>query len=87
MSYFRDELCVKRLKACLALKCAEFHVFHGGLIIYFIVPWIYKILLQMFMGALFLGCVYIKVNKSLITYIGSCTYITMPSQASEYNWR
>ena len=78
MSYFRDELCVKRLKACLALKCVEFHAFHGGVMIYFIVPWIYKILLQMFMGAFFLGGVYIKVNESLIKYIGSCTYITIP---------
>ena len=68
-------------------KCAECHVFYGGLIINFMVPWIYKILLQMFMGAFFLGCVYIKVNKSLIKYIDSCTYITIPSQASEYNWR
>ena len=41
----------------------------------------------MFMGAFFLGCVYIKVNKSLITYIGSCTYITIPSQANEHNGR
>ena len=51
------------IKAFLALKYVELHGLHGGVIIYFICPKVYEILLQMFRGTFFLG--YVSIMRHL----------------------
>ena len=54
----RVELFKTRSITCLIPNnCAEFHGLHGGAIFYFMDPWLFEILSQMFSGTYFLGCV------------------------------
>ena len=54
----RIGLCTSRSITCVIPKCGEPHGLQGGVIIYFMNPWVNELLLQMFRGGGLTFCVY-----------------------------